>query len=315
VNSETPSPLSILNTNVNYTKSKTTATASISSTTTTTTSIDPYKRKDKSLSLLCQNFIKTYSTSCPNDLISIDGAAQLLGVERRRIYDIINILEAICVVTRKCKNTYYWHGTSVLVETFHHMQQEAMLRWKDDAIQNGLLLNNPHSVNNHANDSPTVHENNGLAMLLATAEQVDKNRPYTQSIRTKPSTTSTITTSNEKDTTKDRSLGRLSQKFIQLFLVGHKVIVLTDAADKILGPVTTTVTDSRALKTKIRRLYDVANVLASIGIIEKLNGGNMIQHGSVKSRPSFRWTFHKSALEIYNHACSSTNSSSSIKFG
>lgn len=40
--------------------------------------------------------------------------------------------------------------------------------------------------------------------------------------------------------------------------------------------------DERVLKTKIRRLYDIANVLQSIGLIKKT-------HKSTNRKPAFRW--------------------------
>lgn len=293
-----------------------------------------YSRKDKSLGLLCENFISTYSGKNSSALesrdICIDIAAATLGVERRRIYDIINILEAVHIVSRKCKNTYYWHGTDNLKNTFCQMQKEAFLFWKDDAIKSGLLSSEKNSVKTTAND--TEKKKCGIRMLLQSAqeaatkdqEQTPIIRPYSEKLKNCNSNGSNYPINkpnlNIVTNAKEKSLGKLSQKFIQLFLVGYDVISLTEASDKILGPdkkkfehtppPTETRTKqeeeaeakrvaasaARGMKTKIRRLYDIANVMVSIGVIDKINSGNM--NNCLKNRPSFRWVYSLSPQDI-----------------
>ena len=50
------------------------------------------------------------------DTIYLDQCTKELAVERRRIYDIINILESFNVIRRTAKNSYQWKGIHFIVQ-------------------------------------------------------------------------------------------------------------------------------------------------------------------------------------------------------
>lgn len=64
-----------------------------------------YSRKEKSLGELCKRFLCLYGSQT-KDLLLLDQCTLELRTERRRIYDIINILESFCVIRRQAKNSY-----------------------------------------------------------------------------------------------------------------------------------------------------------------------------------------------------------------
>ena len=50
-------------------------------------------------------FVQEFEKRGPSNTdVLLDKASLKLGVERRRIYDIVNILEALDIVSRKAKN-------------------------------------------------------------------------------------------------------------------------------------------------------------------------------------------------------------------
>lgn len=224
---------------------------------------------------MAENFLKEFENLPQGSTVIVDEAAVKLGVERRRIYDVVNILESISLVCKKHKNTYTWMGKDHLDVVFGRLQAAAMEEYPEDAKKFlGATESNP----------------------LLKQVPVGRNKAVVY-----------------KDGKEFKSLAKLSQEFLYVFLVGHEIISLPEASDKIQG--TTSMEElaamaapgdapldekelkaaaARGLKTKIRRLYDIANVFLSLGLMKK------VETADAARRPNFSWTYRLSAKQLYD---------------
>ncbi|XP_060133927.1 transcription factor E2F3 [Zootoca vivipara] len=69
-------------------------------------------RYDTSLGLLTKKFVQLLSQS-PDGVVDLNKAAEVLMVQKRRIYDITNVLEGIHLIKKKSKNNIQWMGCSL----------------------------------------------------------------------------------------------------------------------------------------------------------------------------------------------------------
>ncbi|KFW69565.1 Transcription factor E2F7, partial [Pygoscelis adeliae] len=222
-------------------------------------------RKQKSLGLLCQKFLARYPSyplSTEKTTISLDEVASILGVERRRIYDIVNVLESLHLVSRVAKNQYCWHGRHNLSQTLKTLQEAGELQY-------GELM------------TFVQHKEQDLEYKFG--ERKKETIPDSQD-RPLLDFSEPDCTSASANSRKDKSLRIMSQKFVMLFLVSKTKIVTLDIAAKILIEETQDTVDHSKFKTKVRRLYDIANVLTSLGLIKKVHVTE--ERGR---KPAFKW--------------------------
>jgi len=83
-----------------------------------------------------------------------------------------------------------------------------------------------------------------------------------------------------------KSLGFLCESFICLFILWKPVLTLEEAAVKISKVL---LSDSK-LKTKVRRLYDIANVLWVLKVVKK----TLLKNG----KPAFQWVGKNGVIEL-----------------
>ena len=239
-------------------------------------------RKDKSLAVLCGNFMELFRDAPPGDesaVIDICRVAERLGVTRRRIYDIINILESIRIVSRVKKNTYAWHGKEGLSRHFAELQREGVWEIWDQRRRAA----------------------EGAGPVGGGAGGLEAARPPPQAPPPRPQPRPQAGAIAKQP----KGMAKTCRKFIQIFLVsGRTEFELSDAVERVLGPLSPAQQSNaqRATKTQAKRLYDIANVLQSLSILARENAGST----NPQSRPSFRWVYEVLPRDMARHLAPGT---------
>ncbi|EDW13660.2 transcription factor E2f1 [Drosophila mojavensis] len=73
-------------------------------------------RADTSLGILTKKFVDLLQES-PDGVVDLNDASTRLSVQKRRIYDITNVLEGIGILEKKSKNNIQWRGGQSLVSS------------------------------------------------------------------------------------------------------------------------------------------------------------------------------------------------------
>ncbi|KAK9807594.1 hypothetical protein WJX72_003635 [[Myrmecia] bisecta] len=207
------------------------------------------------LMLLCEKFQQRYCQMGPNGAstpILLNDVAGDLGVPRRRLYDIINVMEAVEIVHRIGKLAYEWRGTAHLPALLEQLlQDEEQGRPVEDRVRKS---------GQHAKQAATAAQH--AAATLQNQASIGSQEEGRQ-------------TSN--------SLWVLSRKFVRLLLANPGPVPLTEAAALLAGHDSGDPRRQQMLITIERRLIDIGCILSCVDLIEKTYLG--------KRQPAFTWNW------------------------
>uniref|UniRef100_J3MCW1 E2F/DP family winged-helix DNA-binding domain-containing protein n=2 Tax=Oryza brachyantha TaxID=4533 RepID=J3MCW1_ORYBR len=168
------------------------------------------------------------------------------------------------MLVRRAKNRYTWIGFGGVPAALAELKERA-LRGVSSAASLSLDETSAANVSDDEEDDK-----------LDDADGDADSEKLSQSIDTHSDKPPCKIRSDHR---KEKSLGLLTQNFVKLFLTMEiETITLDESAKRLLG-------EGHAesnMRTKVRRLYDIANVLSSLNLIEKTQ-----QLDSRK--PAFRW--------------------------
>ena len=217
-------------------------------------------RKEKSLGLLAERMLASlpHNVSSGESMeLQLDDTARALQTERRRIYDIVNVFEAVQIMSKVGKNVYQWHGRTFLVQSLAWLRQLA--------IKLGMV--EQYNIAREQEIQMMIHNQENVNI-----ENVSPGTPLTPTFSPmaspSPMNSPLMSPYNSPNDPNGTSMGINTQKFLMLFLVtpNPQTLTLDFAARVIHG--THQVEKTRL--TRIRRLYDIANILQSLGLIRKV---------------------------------------------
>ncbi|KAI3997642.1 hypothetical protein MKX01_011059 [Papaver californicum] len=191
---------------------------------------------------------------CSNEEQSYNRKQKSLGLLCSNFFNLYDEADVEFVLVKKAKAEYYWKGLGGIACALKEMKEEEALN--DDC---GNRDKNTCSLEENLDPNPRIPGALSAGSSFAKCSFSSKNGTRT-----------------------GKSLRQLTQEFVKFLLCSDGKVVTLDQAARILLMDANNSSEKRCNDTKVRRLYDIANVLRSIGLIEKtyyLNSGN----------PAFKW--------------------------
>uniref|UniRef100_A0AC35FPT3 E2F/DP family winged-helix DNA-binding domain-containing protein n=2 Tax=Panagrolaimus sp. PS1159 TaxID=55785 RepID=A0AC35FPT3_9BILA len=229
-------------------------------------------RKEKSLGKLCKRFLLAMDeeSQTGND-VHLETVARKMSVEKRRIYDIVNVMEALEAMSKTNKSFYRWHGLSRLPLLMAELAKDSLnenLPAKILQVEQAMCSFTELAPIGHQQNSQQNHETVGSLVGSGDSQ----------------SSTSSKTTLSQNDSFKNggsgcrdrngkNSLAQLCRRFLMVLLCNpkDKRRVSLDVASTVLIKDPESEGFDPPSRSRCRRLYDIANVLVAMGLIKKVH--------------------------------------------
>ncbi|RXM30229.1 Transcription factor E2F1 [Acipenser ruthenus] len=260
-------------------------------------------RYDTSLNLTTKRFLELLAQS-PDGVVDLNLASQVLEVQKRRIYDITNVLEGIQLITKKSKNNIQWLGSRL--DGVSGARYQALVKEVSDLgeteqrldelitkcnLQLKLLTEDPQNKKYPSLKEPdlrnTVDPPDQLLMVVkappGTQMQVsdpsevkrkldlETDHQYVAETRQIPRGRGRVGEAGMKSPGEksryDTSLNLTTKRFLELLAQSPDGVVDLNLA-------------SQVLEVQKRRIYDITNVLEGIQLITKKSKNNIQWLGS-----------------------------------
>ncbi|XP_065334280.1 cap-specific mRNA (nucleoside-2'-O-)-methyltransferase 1-like [Cloeon dipterum] len=222
---------------------------------------DPNLRKNKSLLAICKKFLELYPLDLPpgtNTDIPLEVLAEKLNLSRRRLYDIINVMESLQMAVKVTKKLYRWYGlrnVKKLMDQLKQLSDQNRLQELDNLDPGYLSSNLP--ITPCETESPSEKLLQNLLEAKTVKESPEPKRPRIW---------------------KNKSLGGTCLKFLTLFFKKETislewagwVLLCGEDEDNADSKSDGDADATKQLCNKIRRIYDVVNVLTAVGLVCKL---------------------------------------------
>ncbi|KAH7729791.1 Protein EFL-3 [Aphelenchoides avenae] len=238
-------------------------------------------RKEKSLGKLCKRFLAAMGEEAKsgND-VHLETVAKKMATEKRRIYDLVNVMEALEAMCKTNKSFYRWNGLSSLPQLMSQLQKEAI----EDRLPERILQVEQAMC--------SFVELSARRSSDTVGSLVEEGRASTSSLKSFSPSGSEYTAagmdasrhslplsrmSSQQQQLRDRngknSLAQLCRRFLMVLLCNPKDRrkVSLDVASTVLIKDPASEGFEPPSRSRCRRLYDIANVLVAMGLIKKVH--------------------------------------------